>query len=171
MVSEIHWFAFRVLHNKSVGIIKKLQEDGIRYFVPVRTVEKLTNHGLEYIEEPVFTSLLFVQCTISYVQALRKNSEVSILVYFRPGTTEPAIIPDREMEIFMHVITTGSQRLDVVDEKLLKGDKVRITDGIFKGLEGFITRVHGTKRFVVVVEGIAAVATSYIPRSFIEKIT
>lgn len=171
MLSELHWFAFRVLYNRSANVIRRLQEDGVRYFVPMRTVEKITDKGLEYIEEPVFTSLLFVQCTLGYINTLRRTPDISILVYSRPGTTEPAIVADREMEIFMHVITTGSQRLDVVDEKLLKGDRVRVTGGIFKGMEGYITRVHGTKRFVVVVEGVAAVATTYIPRCFIEKIT
>lgn len=33
-----------------------------------------------------------------------------------------------------------------------------------------IARIHGTKRFVVIVKGVAAVATTFIPRCFIEKI-
>ena len=59
----------------------------------------------------------------------------------------------------------------MIPTELVKGDRVRVTEGVFKGAEGYITRVHGTKRFVVVIEGIAAVATSYIPGKFLEKLT
>ena len=96
MLSELHWFAFRVLYNRSANVIRRLQEDGVRYFVPMRTVEKITDKGLEYIEEPVFTSLLFVQCTLGYINTLRRTPDISILMYSRPGTTEPAIVADRE---------------------------------------------------------------------------
>lgn len=33
-----------------------------------------------------------------------------------------------------------------------------------------ISRIHGTKRFVVIVKGVTAVATTFIPSCFIEKI-
>ncbi len=42
--------------------------------------------------------------------------------------------------------------------------------GPFKGAEGYIVRVKNTKRFIVSIEGVAAVATGYIPKNFIEKI-
>jgi len=55
------------------------------------------------------------------------------------------------VELFIFALATGSRRLDAVDEKMVRGDRVRITGGIFKGAEGCIARVHGTKRFVVTI--------------------
>ena len=60
--------------------------------------------------------------------------------------------------------------MESIDQKIVKGDRVKITGGILQGAEGYITRVHGTKRFVVVINGVAAIATGYIPKQFIEKI-
>jgi TonB-dependent SusC/RagA subfamily outer membrane receptor len=51
-----------------------------------------------------------------------------------------------------------------------KGERVRVIDGRFKGLEGEIKRINGDHRLIVTIEGICAVATTYIPRCFLEKI-
>ena len=53
---------------------------------------------------------------------------------------------------------------------LKKGDKVRITGGIFSGVEGVFVRVKGDRRVVVSIQGIMAVATAFIHPSLIEKI-
>ena len=37
------------------------------------------------------------------------------------------------MEIFMFVTKVGSDRLETVDLALAKGDRIRVTAGIFKG--------------------------------------
>jgi transcription antitermination factor NusG len=47
---------------------------------------------------------------------------------------------------------------------------VRIIKGSFAGIEGELIRIKGHKRVVVRLEGIAAVATTYIPASFLERI-
>ena len=45
-----------------------------------------------------------------------------------------------------------------------------VTGGIFKGAEGYIKRIQGNKRLVVSIEGVVAVATSYIPAVYLEKL-
>jgi len=47
---------------------------------------------------------------------------------------------------------------------------VRVIDGKFKGAEGYICRIKKNSRLVVAIQGVCAVATSYIPQSFIQKI-
>ena len=55
---------------------------------------------------------------------------------------------------------------------LSKGDKVRIKDGVFMGVEGTFMRVKNTRdrRVVVKIDGITAVATASIPSALVEKI-
>ena len=72
--------------------------------------------------------------------------------------------------MFIFVTTVGSRNLEAVDPALAKGDRVRITGGVFRGAEGYIARIRNAKRLIVAIEGVAAVATSYIPKDFIEKI-
>ena len=104
------------------------------------------------------------------MQTVRRDPTGSLSVYCAPGTKEPAAIPDREMELFIFALTRECRLLESIDLDFKRGDRVRITEGVLKGAEGYIARVHGTKRFIVVIEGVAAIATVYIPKHFIEKI-
>jgi transcription antitermination factor NusG len=82
------------------------------------------------------------------------------------------MIADEEMSIFMFVTRTAAREAEPIDDSNLKpSDRVRIVGGIFAGMEGYITRVHGTKRFVVRIEGIAAIATTFIPKEYIQRVT
>lgn len=51
-----------------------------------------------------------------------------------------------------------------------KGDRVRITDGIFKEVEREFVRVKRDRRIIVAVQGVIAVATAFAYSSLIEMI-
>lgn len=148
-----------------------MDKDGLQSYIPMRTVEKAHNSNTTYIKEPVIPSLIFIRADQGYIEHLRKDPASYAGVYCYPGTTTPAVISDREMEMFIFVTTIGSRNLEAIDISLAKGDRIRVTAGIFKGAEGYITRVHNAKRLIVVIEGIAAIATTYIPKDYVEKIT
>ena len=165
-----HWYACRIFHNQTKNVKAALTDEAIRFFIPCRVLQQQTAEGILYQEEPIIPSLVFIQATPTYIRSLKKQFATHLGFYQIPGTQTAAVIPNHEMEIFMYVLSKGCQQLETIDEKLVKGSHVRITGGPFEGAEGYITRVHGTKRFVVLVHGIAAVATTFIPRCHIEKI-
>jgi transcription antitermination factor NusG len=49
-------------------------------------------------------------------------------------------------------------------------DRVRVTKGEFAGIEGELIRIKGHKRVVVRMEGLFSLATSYIPKEYLERI-
>ena len=51
-----------------------------------------------------------------------------------------------------------------------KGERVRVTGGIFEGVEGEFIRVKNDRRVVVSIRGVMAVATTFIHPSLIEPI-
>lgn len=167
---ETHWYAIRAFHNKARSIKAQVDKDGLQSYVPMRTVEKTNNSNTIYSKEPVIPSLIFIRADQGYIENIRKDPASYAGVYCYPGTSTPAVIPDREMEMFIFVTTVGSRNLEAIDISLAKGDRIRVTNGIFKGAEGYITRVHNAKRLIVVIEGIAAIATTYVPKDYVEKI-
>ena len=52
----------------------------------------------------------------------------------------------------------------------MKGQKVRITDGVFKGVIGEFVRIRHDRRVVVNIEGVMAIATTFIPPSLVEPV-
>ncbi len=164
------WYALRVYRNMVSPILELCRQKDIESYIPMRLVEWVGEYGVKYVEKPVISNLIFVRTIRTHLAEIKQQSRNRCTVYCYPGTLIPAPINDHDMEIFMFVVKTGSRRLEVVDLPIDKGDKVRVTEGIFKGAEGYVRRVHGTKLFVVVLEGIAALAVTYIPKQYLELV-
>ena len=56
------------------------------------------------------------------------------------------------------------------DFLLTIGQRVRITNGVFFGVEGQVKRIHKNKRVLVTVEGISSVMLNFVPRDLLEII-
>ena len=48
---------------------------------------------------------------------------------------------------------------------------VRVTEGPFRGAEGYVKRIRRDRRLLVSIEGIVAVATAFIEPQFLEEIS
>ena len=82
-------------------------------------------------------------------------------------------IPDAQMRSFILVAGTYDEAVIYVEPeelKLVKGTKVRITGGVFEGAVGEFVRLRHDRRVVVNIEGVMAVATTFIHSSLIEPI-
>jgi transcription antitermination factor NusG len=169
-MEQSNWYALRVFHNKTSAVWALAQKDGMECYTPIREVEEVIDGILHIREVRIMPSLIFMRTTPDYITQLRKATDDNIYPYCTPGTSKPKAIPDAEMELFRYIARTAAREIELVEEELTKGDKVKIIGGIFAGATGYIRRIHGTKRFVVSIEGIAAIATTYIPRQYIEKI-
>ena len=122
----------------------------------------------------IIGSLVFLQATDEYLSRFEQDNFSRLWLYRDPLTRKPAPIPDREMEVFIFVCSAGKQGLTYLgDDKpeYHQGDRVRVTDGPFKGAEGHIKRIKKDRRLVVSISGVAAVATTYIHPQFLETIT
>jgi len=169
---NIHWYAFHCFRNGRAQFINALKAGCVRYYLAEQVTRQYRlDYTVEVSRKLLFPSIVFVHTTPDHVNDIMHNPSSQVAPYTNPGTKEPAIISDTEMETFMFVLDTGCEQMDIVDEKLAKGDRVRVLDGVFKGAEGYIVRIKGDRRFVVALQGVAAVATSYIPQKFIEKIS
>lgn len=77
------------------------------------------------------------------------------------------------MENFIIATSNKSEHLRYVDESqchFKSGEKVKVTDGLFKGVEGRVARVSGQQRVVVSLSQVGLVATAYIPTAFLQII-
>lgn len=168
---EEHWYAFRIFRNGKKFFMDTICNDGKRYFIPTRITRTIDlNYKEEIKKEVLFQNLVFVRAEQAYIENLATNLRSLAGIYRNTVTKEIAQIPDTEMDTFIYVLTRGLEQLDIYEGELRKNDRVRVTEGVLKGAEGYIVRIKGNRRFVVSVSGVAAVATAYIPQSMLEKI-
>lgn len=164
------WYAFRVYGGRTDSVARDAERRGYESYIPMHIVERNVFGRKLRCQRPLVASLIFVRADRDYVDEVQRNPMNGASVYRLPGSDEPTPIPDSEMSLFRRVTEIGADNLEIVDEGLAIGERVRVTDGVFKGCEGCMARVRGAKRLIVAIEGVAAVATSYIPKEFLEKI-
>ena len=135
-----------------------------------------------YERKPLVNSLIFVKATALQIKEvdnrLKKDSswDKSLgFIYTKAGLKEFATIPEAQMTSFRLVAESGLSGLDFFAEdeitRYRTGDRVRVTGGPLKGAEGYIKRIKKNQRLLVCIEGVIAVATSYIPSELLEKVT
>lgn len=154
--TNTRWYAARVLYNRVRPIRDRLATDSVESFVP-----------------EIIGSLVFIKATRDYIGMLEQDYFNRMWLYRDPLTHTPSPIPDKEMEVFVFVCTAGRRGLTFLgDDKAEyhRGDRVRVTDGTFKGAEGHIVRIKKDRRLVVTIRGVAAVATTFIHPQFLEPV-
>lgn len=168
---DFGWYAVNVFYNRVIKMISYLEEDNIEYYVPMRTVESFKEGEKVYEKKQLIASLLFLKCSQQYFVTLKSRYGDSFYVYADFETKQPKLISEKEMNSFMLVTSVPDMGMELLPNESSSckvGDHVKVIDGVFKGAEGYIRRIQGRKRLIVSIEGIAIVATSYIPRSFLQ---
>ena len=168
------WFAMKVFFNKVFEIERYFQDNGIECYVPVQYEEKMVKGEQMRVRKPAVSSLIFLRIEEDKIQHIENELAQRVILYRYRQSRQPAKIPDREMEVFQMVTSVEGGNWDYVDTDSLQfsaNERVRVVDGDFKGAEGYIKRIKGNRRLVVAIEGIVAVATTYIPSCFLEKIS
>lgn len=167
------WYALKVFFNRVPSLRSICTDASWQTYVPMKVEEVMSGGSVQYVEKQLIPSLLFVKCTADWLKAQRREDRVPFMAYHEAESYEPRAIPELEMQMFMMVTSTRDRDLLFLGgDKALwhQGDRVRVTDGVFKGAEGIVKRIKKDRRLVVTVNGVAAVATSYIHPSFLEKI-
>ena len=157
MPMDSNWYAFKVYYNRVQPLIAECKELGLEFFAPVDVIK----------------SLLFLHCTEGEMARFVVSHRRQAWVYYNTERTQAAVIPDREMEVFRFVVTSGRQGLLFLGDDKPEyhlGDRVVVTEGPFKGAEGHIKRIKKDRRLVVTIPGVVAVATAYIHPNFLRKV-
>lgn len=167
-----NWYALKVFYNRVAKIETLLKGRDIESYIPMKSVEQVVAGHKVRRRKPAISSLMFMRCSEAEASDLQKTLMGEVMVYRNRGERQLAAIPDNEMQMFIRVTSIdelGMEYLGESGEEWTTGDRVRVTGGIFQGAEGYIKRIKGNHRLVVAIEGIIAVATSYIPTCFLEK--
>lgn len=169
----INWYGLKVFYNKVAAIEGLLKSRNIESYTPMRSVEQVIRGRKVRRRKPAISSLMFMRCSQAEATELQKELMGKVIVYKDRGEHTPTAIPDSQMQMFIRVTSIddlGLEYLGEPNEEWTIGDKVRVTGGIFQGAEGYIKRIKGDHRLIVAIEGIVAVATSYIPNCFLERV-
>ena len=170
------WYVIRGVFGKAKALHSILQAENKLSFYPLRYVIKDRTRKLV----PAIPNLCFVRGTLEEVYSIidapleeRNGLSHYLTPYIDPATNKIMRVPDGDMERFISAFTIiGEQAvwLDPCTLDLKKGDRVRVLDGPFKGVEGYIKRIYGQQRVIVALKNFAAIATAYVPTPLVARL-
>lgn len=167
------WYALRVTYHRELKVKADLEERGIECFVPMTYRDQMQNGERVKKLVPSIHNLIFMHIEAERMQAYKRDSGQPIRYIMDHETHRPITVPEAQMRSFIAVTGHFTEPIIYLTPHpgdFSRGDRVRIMGGPFKGVEGVFVRVKGDRRVVVSIEGVVAVATTFIHPSLIEKL-
>lgn len=137
--NELHWYVANTCRQEK-KIKQRLDSMGIENFIPFQQIARKI-HGVDrLIEVPVIPNLVFIHTTLKISMALIQEYAFDMRYLRDRETGNFLIVPDKQMNDFMFLLDFSKEMVEVVNENLKKGDKVRVIKGDFAGIEGELIR-------------------------------
>lgn len=173
------WFVLRVTYGREFKAYEYITNDHTEAYLPLGYMLKVCNGKKKRVLTSLLPNFLFVYATPEKVEEyVKRTPELHYLTYYynhfevgESGKNPPLTVTDKEMRNFIRVTSLRNEHVRVVGPQQChykSGDKVRVIDGDFAGIEGKVARVAGQQRVVIELPGVCMVATAYIPTAFIE---
>lgn len=146
---ERQWFLVATKPKQETRAIEHLQNQSLDVFAPQLLVERVNRGKRVCREEPMFPGYVFVASSKHQpVASVRSTRGVRDYVRFngQPAKVSPKVIE----EIQTRVSSRASSQ--TVDSQLPKmGEKVRLVDGPFAGIEAIFESLDGEERVILLL--------------------
>lgn len=175
-----HWYALRTTYGREKKAYDYIIAHGCTAFYPTITVEKVINDKKKLVEASRLPNIFFAYGTEEVIKSfVYDNHNLPFLRFYYKHThvgahieKTPLIVPDSQIRS-LQIICGISEKNDVVilpdeEKKFKTGQRVRVKEGDFKGVEGIVARFQGQQRVGIVIDGLLTVATAYVPSAFLE---
>ena len=173
----VFWYVLFAANGKATKISDYLQKANIEYFFPMCNKEQRIRNSerTKYILQPLIRNLVFVksskECLSPHLEIIKQQFNISSGLYYRDlGSREIITVPERQMINFIAVASCKNEKIVYLSNNevnIRKGTRVRITGGVFEGVEGIFMRIQGHKRVVVSIPDLLSVATTFVQPEFI----
>ena len=179
---DMNWYVFRASYGREDRAADFLIENGTFAYVAKRYAYKMVKGKPKKVLEPLIPNLLFAYTTEEKAdEYVKKTPALSYLTYYYNHCetdaykkNPPLTISCKEMENFILATCNRNEHLKFVTESQCHykgGETVRVTDGIFKGVEGKVARVAGQQRVIISLSKVGLVSTAYVPTAFLTIIS
>lgn len=133
------WIACRVKIKTEKKCAKRFESFGYKTFVPIRSEIRQWSDRKKTIEKILLPMVVFIQLPQSEIIRLIKLGFVHSIIKY-PGSKDPAIIPNAEIEQFIFLLENSDHNLLIEPFSPIKGQMIEIIRGNLKGLTGQITQ-------------------------------
>ena len=138
------WFVIYTKSRNEKKVAELLQKNGVEAFCPLVKLKKNWSDRTKIVETPLFNSYVFVN-----LSEKDRNVVFNVLGVIRYlfWLKKPAIVKDSEIESLKAVLNDTMDSFSIENYQI--GDTVKISEGVFKGLDGVIEKQSNNKLHVI----------------------
>jgi transcription antitermination factor NusG len=160
------WYVAYTMSRQEKKVFKLLEQKQIKSFLPLKKSVKQWSDRKKIVEEPLFTSYVFVHIDIRCYYNVVSTSGVVRFIKFNE---KPIEVKNCEIEKIKKIVENFKQ-IEVNNEKLLIGDRVLIIKGYLKGIDGILVEFRGKKKVAIKIDSINLNLLIDLPLEYIKKI-
>jgi len=144
---NLHWYAVWTRSHAEQLVNDQLVEKGFRVFLPKINVWSRRAGVRHVIQVPMFSGYLFLHEAVDKTKYIEVHKARGVVGILGDRWDRLSLIADREIENLKQAVDAGQTM--VPHPYLEKGQRVRITGGPLKGVEGFFVEDKAKKGLLV----------------------
>lgn len=154
---EAKWFVLRDLKraNTKHKAYRLFEELHMEFFTPMKSKLSVVKGKQVRKEVPCIPDLLFVHDTRENLDPILEENPTVQYRWVRNKYREPMVVPDAEMERFIHAVSVAGFPKYYLPEEItpaMLNRRIRIIGGPLDGYEGTLITVRGSKVKRLLVE-------------------
>jgi transcription termination/antitermination protein NusG len=151
VAEEKKWLVFYTASRREKKTSALLLAAGFEVFLPTQIIVRQWSDRKRKIEVPLFNGYIFVcETEPKIAQIVQVPGIVRNIKY----NNKPAVLHEQEYQVILRFLRSGYFVETDQQQEFESGEKVRITEGQLKGLEGIITGTGSKKRFRVLINSL-----------------
>lgn len=172
--NERVWYAVQTFHCKEERLGEYFAKKGLSCFIPRRYEDIVGPDGKKRRKlVPAIHNLLFLERTFEekLISEMISETPVPFFIMCKRENRKPYEIRDREIVELRAICDPdyeGTLYTDAVEADARPGSRVRVKQGLFKGMEGKLTRYKNRYYVVVTVASLGVMV--HIPKWYCEKL-
>jgi len=160
------WYAIYTKPRWEKKVSQILNDKGIENYLPLQKTLKQWSDRRKLVSEPLFKSYVFVCIDhAQHLPTLQTPGVVRFITFERKAVS----IPPLQIEAIKVFVETGEDMFSDIPEMKI-GDRVVVTRGSLKGLEGTLVQISNKHRMRIMIEGIQQSLHLKMPASYLEKV-
>lgn len=139
-LQSMNWYVVYTKPKNEKKVAKQLEEMGITVFCPLKTVLRQWSDRKKRVEEPLFSSYVFVQLDD---KARAKVFDAVGVVRYLFWLGKPAIVRDNEIERLKKWLSSDYKSIET--QRYTPGNIIQIAEGPFMGQHALVNEQRGKK--------------------------
>ena len=161
-----YWYAIYVRSRHEKKVHQLLLEKGVESSLPLIKTTRKWSDRKKKVEVPLFRGYVFVKIDIG--KDKQNILQTHGVVKFIGIRNKPSKIPGEQIH-WIHMMVEEPNTVQN-EKEIPVGQKVRVTAGPFKGVEGVAMRAGNQSRLVVVIESIMHAVSIDINPNYLDEI-